>query len=215
MIGYWITNTILLRLGLTDTRRKKMKQNDFYEVDGCMDFIPVKLIEEYKDVKSLKVEAAETGFKIFVPSIYRFPKANEPQKPVVPQFVAEWLEKSDWRKDTLGRQTIFDVFDNLTLDASNGFYVDVKKWVEENGNIFAQAWVFGYTVEKEKLYTVEIPNPNTIRNEHVVLVKNVFKQIVMAMVYGDNWRTAKGYHLTESEIKRDFDWAWQFAKEVE
>ena len=50
---------------------------------------------------------------------------EEPQKPVVPMFVAEWLEKSDWRKDTLGRQTIFDVFDNLTLDASNGFYAYV------------------------------------------------------------------------------------------
>ena len=140
---------------------------------------------------------------------------DEPQKPVVPKFVAEWLEESDWRKDTLGRQTIFDVFDNLTLDASNGFYVDVKKWVEDNGNIFAQAWVFGYEIEKEKLYTVEIPNPNIIGNEHTVLVKNGFKKIVMVRVFGDNWRTAKGYHLTEAEIKKDFKWAWQFAKEVE
>ena len=78
------------------------------------------------------------------------------EKPVVPQYVADWLEENDWRKDTSGRQTIFDAFDNLTLDVSNGFYVDVKKWVEENGNIFAQAWVFGYEVEKEPRYTVEI-----------------------------------------------------------
>lgn len=82
---------------------------------------------------------------------------DEPQKVTIPKFVVEWLEENDWRKDTLGRQTIFDAFDNLTLDASNGFYVDVKKWVEENGNIFSQAWVFGYEVEQEKLYTVEIP----------------------------------------------------------
>lgn len=78
------------------------------------------------------------------------------EKPVVPQYVADWLEENDWRKDTSGRQTIFDAFDNLTLDVSNGFYVDVKKWVEENGNIFAQAWVFGYEVEKEPRYTVRI-----------------------------------------------------------
>ena len=77
-------------------------------------------------------------------------------KPVVPQYVADWLKENDWREDTSGRQTIFDAFDNLTLDASNGFYVDVKKWVEENGNIFAQAWVFGYEVEEEPRYTVEI-----------------------------------------------------------
>ena len=78
------------------------------------------------------------------------------EKPVVPQFVADWLEKNDWRKDTSGSQTIFDVFDNLTLDASNGYYTDVKRWVEENGNILAQAWVNGYIVEKEPRYTVRI-----------------------------------------------------------
>lgn len=77
------------------------------------------------------------------------------EKPVVPQYVADWLKENDWREDTSGRQTIFDAFDNLTLDASNGFYVDVKKWVEENGNIFAQAWAFGYEVESEPRYTVE------------------------------------------------------------
>lgn len=79
-------------------------------------------------------------------------------KPVVPQYVADWLKENDWREYTSGRQTIFDAFDNLTLDVSNGFYVDVKKWVEENGNIFAQALVFGYEVEKEPRYTVRLKN---------------------------------------------------------
>lgn len=135
-----------------------MKQNDFYEVNGCTDFIPVKLIKKHKHfMDALELELAESGFRTFAPAIYKFPKIDEPQKVTVPKFVAEWLEENDWRKDTLGRQTIFDAFDNLTLDASNGFYVDVKKWVEENGNIFSQAWVFGYEVEQEKLYTVEIP----------------------------------------------------------
>lgn len=82
------------------------------------------------------------------------------EKPVVPQCVADWLKENDWREDTSGRQTIFDAFDNLTLDVSNGFYVDVKKWVEENGNIFAQAWAFGYEVEKEPRYTVRIKATN-------------------------------------------------------
>ena len=80
------------------------------------------------------------------------------EKPVVPQYVADWLKENDWREDTSGRQTIFDAFDNLTLDASNGFYVDVKKWVEENGNIFALAWAFGYEVEEEPRYTVRLKN---------------------------------------------------------
>lgn len=81
-------------------------------------------------------------------------------KPVVPQYVADWLKDNDWREDTSGTQTIFDVFDNLTLDASNGYYKDVKEWVKSNGNILAQAWVNGYTVEKEPRYTVRIKVTN-------------------------------------------------------
>ena len=67
-------------------------------------------------------------------------------------------------------------------------------------------------IEKEKLYIVEIP---IIGKERTVLMKNRFNQIVMVRIFNDNWRTAKGYHLTESEIKKDFEWAWQWAKEVE
>lgn len=81
-------------------------------------------------------------------------------KPVVPKYVADWLKENDWREDTSGTQTIFDVFDNLTLDASNGYYKDVKEWVKSNGNILAQAWVNGYTVEKEPRYTVRIKATN-------------------------------------------------------
>ena len=29
-----------------------MKMNDFYEVDGCIDFIPVKLIKEHKHLNT-------------------------------------------------------------------------------------------------------------------------------------------------------------------
>ena len=196
-----------------------MKQNDFYEVDGCMDFIPVKLIGEHKDMTNpLRVELTETGVRAFVPHMYSFPKVTEPQKPVVPKFVAEWLEKSDWRKDTLGRQTIFDVFDNLTLDASNGFYVDVKKWVEENGNIFAQAWVFGYEIEQEKLYTVEIPNPALDNLEFVIVLKRIRGRVCLVNTYDYMGRELSDeYQLTESEIKQDFEWAWDagFAKPVE
>ena len=101
-------------------------------------------IQKLSKVARISVAYAEDLYDSFFP------------KPVVPQFVADWLEKNDWRKDTSGSQTIFDVFDNLTLDASNGYYTDVKRWVEENGNILAQAWVNGYKVEGEPRYTVRI-----------------------------------------------------------
>lgn len=131
---------------------------------------------------------------------------DESEKPVVPRCVADMIVK---RKEQC---------DNLVTTLVNlGAFGDVQKWIRkgDNGDTFAKAWLYGYEVEKEQLYTVEIPNPNIIGAERTVLMKNGFKQIVMLRVYDDNWRTVKGYQLTEAEIKKDFEWAFRWAKEVE
>lgn len=70
----------------------------------------------------------------------------------------------------------------------------------------------GYEVEKEKLYTVEIPNPHGLG--HTVLVKDMYGNTFITYTTDSNWREGKVNHLTESEIKKDFPWAWQFKEEV-
>ncbi|HEL1799338.1 TPA: DUF1642 domain-containing protein, partial [Streptococcus suis] len=42
-------------------------------------------------------------------------------------------------------------------------YNDTGEWLErpENQETFACAWLFGFEIEQEKLYTVEIPDPNS------------------------------------------------------
>jgi hypothetical protein len=69
----------------------------------------------------------------------------------------------------------------------------------------------GCAVEKEKLYTVEIPNPNL--NAHVVLQKTE-KGVVLVTVGNARWKGWESSKLTEAEIKKDFEWAWKWAKEV-
>ena len=139
---------------------------------------------------------------------------DEPQKVTIPKFVADFYEsiKDDFE------DKVYDLCLQFNRDNSE-LSSEVRGWFGCGKNEPIQTLVkmklYGYEIEQEKLYTVEIPNPNIIGNERTVLMKNVFKQIVMVRVYGDNWRTAKGYHLTESEIKQDFEWAFQFAKEVE
>lgn len=132
-------------------------------------------------------------------------------KLVVPQFVADWYEehKEDLEYNLYLYQIIF--YDEKAK--KDDFYY----WMQKTNNPVRKLinmHQFGYKVEKEKLYTVEIPNPNAIGNEHTVLMKNGFRQIVMLRVYGDNWKTDKAYQLTEQEIRKDFDWAWQWAEEV-
>ena len=137
---------------------------------------------------------------------------DEPQKPVVPKFVAEWIKwckHSGWHlQKVLSRLDDDEKVGDWAYDVNDDL-------IPEKVDMIARAWLDGYEIEQEKLYTVEIPNPNIIGSEHTVLVKNGFKKIVMLRVYGNNWITAKGYHLTEAEIRKVFEWAFQFAKPVE
>ena len=70
---------------------------------------------------------------------------QELNKPVIPQFVADWIEEA--------RETTYNIRGAIEM-APNG---RVKDWLElKNVNIFAEAWVNGYAVEKEKRYLVKV-----------------------------------------------------------
>ena len=93
--------------------------------------------------------------------IREYEKLNKPEKVKIPQMVAEWLKKNDLREETKGEQSIFDAVDNLAHDSKNGYYSDVKRWIDENGDLFARAWLDGYEVEKEKRYRVKMKGIDT------------------------------------------------------
>ena len=69
-----------------------MEQNDFYEVDGCIDFIPVTIVGKYEDGVIVAPTNDKRDCQLVVEEVYRLPKPHEPQKPVVPKFVAEWIK---------------------------------------------------------------------------------------------------------------------------
>lgn len=64
---------------------------------------------------------------------------KEPYKPVIPQYIADWIEKvkDDGDYNVVG----------AVNEAPEG---EVSDWlILENVNTFAKAWVNGYKVEKE------------------------------------------------------------------
>ncbi|HEL2554107.1 TPA: DUF1642 domain-containing protein [Streptococcus suis] len=125
---------------------------------------------------------------------------HEPQKVVVPKFIADSIEYCK-NKEGYGLLRAMDYCDE---------YNDTGEWLEHNQETFALAWLFGYEIEQEKLYTVELPNPNNIGTEVHILMMNGFKQVVIKKELGNDWKKKKGFQLTEEEIKKDFEWAWQF-----
>lgn len=69
----------------------------------------------------------------------------EQTKVEVPEFVAEWIEQCKEKGKSLLKSLLY----------TPG---KVNSWVDnsENQETFAQAWIFGYTIEKEKRYFVKI-----------------------------------------------------------
>lgn len=136
---------------------------------------------------------------------------DEPEKPVVPQFVADFYEsiKDDFEDGVYGLCVQFNFDESELNDEVAGWFDHPKNKPIET---LVLMYKFGYEVEKEKLYTVEIPNPNGDSNRYG-LCKVDSRIIIGSFVFGLN--KAVNTKLTESEIKQDFEWAWQFAKEVE
>lgn len=72
---------------------------------------------------------------------------DEPQKPAVPQFVADWIEEC--KNDDFH---LFGAMEEMSLHQKKLDY-----WFREDDNmeLFARAWLDGYTVE-EKRYLVKM-----------------------------------------------------------
>ena len=70
-------------------------------------------------------------------------RLDEPQKPVVPQLIAEFITEQKKLGHTL----------SYSIDA---FMSDrVAEWYWDNSELFTRAWLDGYEVEKEKRYYVK------------------------------------------------------------
>ncbi|MCO4510874.1 hypothetical protein Si110_00249 [Streptococcus infantarius subsp. infantarius] len=171
-------------------------------------------IEKIKNIGTLKINDTVTHQQIDIvvknSVLDIISQIQEPKKAVVPKFVAEWIKS---QKESFSDASAIDMYDNLTLDNNGGYYHEVWLWVIDHHYDFIKAWHDGYEIEKEKLYTVEIPSSND--TNHLVLCKRVDGKVCIGCYSSDNWQDYKCVQLTEAEIKQDFAWAWQFAKEVE
>lgn len=104
-------------------------------------------IEEIKNLEGLTILDKTINFdskmisKKKVLNIVK--QLDGPEKPVVPQFVADMIIK----RKTAG-QSVIKAIENLR------FYEDACGWVRNNGETFVKAWLYGYEVKKKKLYEV-------------------------------------------------------------
>ena len=135
---------------------------------------------------------------------------DEPEKPKVPQFVADWYEanKEDFENKVYDLCVQFNN-DNEELNKEVWCWFDCA--ANKPFETLVKMKLFGYEVDKEKLYRVELPNPNGDSNRYG-LCKVDGRVIIGSFVFGLD--KAFNTKLTEAEIKEDFEWAFRWAKEV-
>ena len=76
---------------------------------------------------------------------------DEPKKAVVPQYIDTWIQGAEYNG--------FDLYEAMTDETPD----KVSTWIVCNPETFAKAWIYGYEIEKEKLYTAK----NKITNSYL------------------------------------------------
>ena len=97
---------------------------------------------------------------------------DEPEKVVIPQFVADWIEYFKKCSGTLyGSTAPYSYYGRAITDDFEGDVTEVLRWIRDHSEVYARAWLDGYEVEKEKekRYVVKIigiTNYNSYLNYH-------------------------------------------------
>lgn len=150
------------------------------------------LIKKYKRLEGVwDAPGAETARQIFLQDLEQL---DEPQKVVVPQFVADWYEK---HKDDL-EYDIWEYILHWGKQQKSEFY----EWMNHASNKPFQTLInmhqFGYEVEKEPKYIVKLKNGQPL-----------VKAPLGGKFYFNQNITAGNYKATRKELEEaGFGWVF-------
>ena len=117
---------------------------------------------------------------------------DEPQKVMIPRFIADWIVQA--------KEDGYNIAGAIN-EAPRGA---VDDWLElENVDIFAEAWINGYTVEKEKRYRVKMKKVGNMS-----FLNHDLQSDSWLINNGDNGEIFKTHH-TRKELE-DAGFGWVF-----
>lgn len=121
---------------------------------------------------------------------------DEPQKPVVPQFVADWIEE--------GKKHCKDVSDLFDFDFTNK---EVGNWFlqEKPFDLVARAWLDGYEVEQEKRYYVRFKNMESNDFNYLNFIKFQHAWVLSSIKLDKKFRTE---HTKKQLEEAGFGWVF-------
>lgn len=158
------------------------------------------LIKHFEEMEYVSI--SQMGKKAFIDLIEQL---DEPQKPVVPQFVAGWLNYCK-----LTGVDLYHAFEMGDLYLGNYAYQkDYSKLkgyfeTEENQELFARAWLDGYTVEEEKRYLVKMKG---VTDQTRTLKRNID---IETWYFGNptNYEDVNAHHTRKELEEVGFGWVF-------
>lgn len=115
---------------------------------------------------------------------------DDPEKPVVPQFIDTWIQGAKYNGYDL-----YEAMNNCDVPNKTDY------WIQDNPETFAKAWLYGYEVEREKLFTAKLKSTN----EYLHYDKD-YKEIHHFKVPDDVANQAEAYHFIEDDLIKYRAW---------
>lgn len=113
------------------------------------------------------------------------------QKPIVPQFVADFITEQ--------KKQVYTLSESIDANMSDR----VAEWYWDNSELFARAWLDGYEVEKEKRYFVRVKG---VYFNNCLIFEKRNKTWFFSSIYETDHQRA--YH-TKKELE-DAGFSWVF-----
>lgn len=137
--------------------------------------------------------------------IFVINQLDEPQKQVVPGFVAELLDYYRQSPDVDLLALLITFKDWYYSTAKDGDHEEAIDWLVKHPEIYMRAWLFGYEVEKEPLYYIKLPGGKN----HDMFVDGRDGNLKVFL------NGTPGTQYTEQQIKAIDERYWAFAVRVE
>lgn len=152
-------------------------------------------IKEMGKIDGLTIKDKSVGFYIkMIPEVEILKiikQIDEPEKHVVPQYVAEYIEYCKHEKFYALHGAYANMDDRLKCWRFKG----------NNSELFAKAWLFGYEVEKEKRYTAKLK----LTDEYLVYYASI-KDLHHAKTTDNAAKRQKVFHFTEDDLVKYHIW---------
>ena len=130
---------------------------------------------------------------------------DEPEKVTIPQSVVDWIEHFKKCSGTLyGSTAPYSYYGRAITDGFEGDVIEVLRWIRDNSEVYARAWLDGYEVEKEKRYLVKMKG--ILKGTEVLNYKtNEEKWVISSRIESTFYRTK---HTRKELEEAGFGWVF-------